>query len=86
MIIPTIAVAVHITWLRRKIRSDLYHNLAICLWISGNSIWMIGEFFFDDTFRSVVVVLFGTGLLSVLYYYLIELPRQKKLDALKQRS
>jgi peptidoglycan/LPS O-acetylase OafA/YrhL len=47
---------------------------------------MIGEFFFDDTFRSVVVVLFGTGLLSVLYYYLIELPRQKKLDALKQRS
>src|SRR6188768_374715 len=34
MIVPTIGVAIHITWLRRKIISDLYHNLAICLWIS----------------------------------------------------
>ncbi len=75
MIIPTIGVAIHITWLRRHIRSDLFHNLAVCLWISGNSIWMIGEFFYDDGLRTPAVILFATGLLFVLYYYLIEMPK-----------
>jgi hypothetical protein len=69
MIIPTIAAAFHITWLRRDIRADLFHNLAVCFWISGNSIWMIGEFFFDDTLRPVTTVLFISGLLIVAYYY-----------------
>ncbi len=77
MIVPTIAVAIHITWLRREIKSDLYHNLAICLWISANSVWMIGEFFFDDTLRPVSIFFFVTGLFTILYYYLIVLPRNK---------
>lgn len=78
MIIPTLLVAIHITWIRRKIRSDLFHNLAVCLWISGNSVWMFGEFFFDDTLRPQAVLFFVLGLISVLYYYLIEVPQQWK--------
>jgi len=77
MIIPTIAVAIHITWLRRKIISDLYHNLAICMWISANSIWMIGEFFFDDGIRPIAIFFFLAGLLMVSIYYIIILPRSK---------
>lgn len=72
MIVPTIAVAVHITWLRRKIKAELYHNLAVCLWISGNSIWMTGEFFYDDTFRGPALLLFTAGLISMVYYYVSE--------------
>jgi hypothetical protein len=83
MIVPTIGVAIHITWLRRQIRSDLFHNLAICFWISANSVWMIGEFFFDDTLRPVSTVFFILGLLSVAYYYALVLP--KELRESKQR-
>ena len=71
MILPTIGVALHITWLRRHIKSDLFHNLAVSFWISGNSIWMIGEFFYDDGLRPQAVIFFGIGLLMMLYYYLI---------------
>ncbi len=69
MIIPTIAVAIHITWLSRKTPSDLYHNLAICCWISANSIWMTGEFFFEDTLRTPAMFFFAAGLMAVCYYY-----------------
>ena len=78
MILPTVAAAVHITWLRRNILSELFHNLAVCLWIMANSIWMIGEFFFDDTLRPVATVFFVAGLMEVIYYYLIILPREKR--------
>ena len=77
MIVPTIGVAIHITWLRRKIISDLYHNLAICLWISANSIWMIGEFFYDDGLRPIATFFFVSGLIMVSVYYIIVLPRSK---------
>jgi hypothetical protein len=78
MIFPTIFVAIHITWLRRMVRSDLFHNLAVCLWISGNSIWMVGEFFYKDETRPIAVLFFSAGLLSILYYYLLEVPQQWK--------
>ncbi|MBK7388790.1 MAG: hypothetical protein IPI23_06865 [Bacteroidetes bacterium] len=70
MIIPTIGVAFHITWFRRHVRVDLFHNLAVCCWISANSIWMIGEFFFDDKLRIPAMVLFVSGLITVAYYYI----------------
>jgi hypothetical protein len=78
MIIPTLAAAFHITWIRRAIKTDLFHNLAICSWITANSIWMIGEFFFDDSLRPVALVFFLMGLVSVSYYYLVVLPRTRK--------
>ena len=76
MIVPTILVAFHITWIRRYVPSDLFHNLAICCWISANSVWMIGEFFYEDTFRPVATVFFIAGLLCVAFYYLLVLPRE----------
>ncbi|MBL0341423.1 MAG: hypothetical protein IPP71_11060 [Bacteroidetes bacterium] len=80
MILPTLAVAIHITWIRRKIVSDLFHNLAVCFWISANSIWMIGEFFLDDGLRPVAMVFFVLGLLTVLFFY------SKKLGADQNKS
>ena len=78
MIFPTVAAAIHITWLRRHIKSELFHNLAVCCWISANSVWMIGEFFFDDGLRPLATVFFAAGLLSVVYYYIVILPREKR--------
>ena len=80
MIFPTILVAIHISWLHRKAMAELYHNLAIVSWISANSIWMIGEFFFDDTLRPISIVFFSLGLLLVAIFYLYIQPRQKKID------
>lgn len=79
MIVPTLAAAFHITWLRRDLRADLFHNLAVCLWISGNSIWMIGEFFFDDNLRPVTTAFFIVGVLIVAWYY-FSIFRDKRSD------
>lgn len=77
MIVPTIGVAMHITWLGRKNTSELLHNIAVSCWICANSIWMIGEFFYDDTLRPVSIVFFASGVIAVAVYYLIVLPRKK---------
>lgn len=69
MIIPTLLLAIFITWKNRAIKAELAHNIAICMWICANSVWMIGEFYFNDTTRELAVVFFVTGLLSMLYYY-----------------
>jgi hypothetical protein len=36
----------------------------------ANTIWMIGEFFFDDTLRPYSIVFFLAGLLLIFYFYL----------------
>ncbi len=77
MIIPTIAVALHITWISRKNISELLHNTAVSCWICANSIWMIGEFFYDDTFRPFATLFFAAGIIAVAIYYLIILPRKR---------
>lgn len=69
MIIPTILLALYITWLSRKDHLNFYHNLAIVFWISANSTWMVGEFFFEDGLRTPAKVFFGIGLLIVACYY-----------------
>ena len=71
MIVPTISVAIFITYKYKSIASELWHNLAIVCWIIANSVWMIGEFYFNDTSRPYAVVFFYLGLVSVGYYYLI---------------
>lgn len=70
MIVPTLTLAFYITWLFRKVLTELFHNLAICCWIMANSIWMIGEFYFDDSLRHYAAVFFITGLALVAYFYL----------------
>jgi len=78
MIFPTITVAIHITWLYRDSRSELFHNLAVVSWISANSVWMIGEFFYGDALRPIATIFFVLGLIMVSVYYLLIKPSEKK--------
>ncbi len=77
MIIPTLFLAMRITWLSRNNRADLYHNLAIVFWIMANSTWMVGEFFFNDGWRAPAKIFFVAGLLVVSWYYYSEWSRNR---------
>ena len=81
MIVPTLSVAIYILWRSRMIKSEFFHNMAICLWICGNSVWMIGEFFKHDTHR-YAFIFFGVGLAFMLYYYIFIFPEERKEEAL----
>lgn len=70
MIFPTLLLAFYFTFKFIDIASEYYHNMAVCLWIMANSVWMIGEFFFDDTLRSYAMVFFISGIGVIAYYYL----------------
>ncbi|HWB62222.1 MAG TPA: hypothetical protein VG603_01840 [Chitinophagales bacterium] len=80
MIVPTLFVAIHITYRSRKDIADLFHNIAVCLWISANATWMTGEFFFHDTWRPYASVFFAMGVLTVIIYYTYYLPRKLRLE------
>ena len=75
MFIPTLALALIITWQTRKVRSELFHNLAVVFWITANGYWMICEFFWEDIdyLRYFTAIPFSIGLLFVSYYYVTEL-------------
>lgn len=77
MILPTVAVAVYITWLTRTSSAELAHNLAVVCWICANSIWMMGEFFYNDSLRPVATVFFVLGLFMVAMYYGVIRPNSK---------
>lgn len=81
MIIPALAVAITITWQTRKITAELFHNLAVTLWIAANSLWMAGEFYgFDEGTwgsRHLALFPFGIGLLILLYFYIFLAPRKQ---------
>jgi uncharacterized membrane protein YraQ (UPF0718 family) len=66
---PTISLAIWITWQYRQSWSDMAHNAAVCCWISGNIVWMTGEFFFNDNWRSFAQWFFFAGLGVVAVYY-----------------
>ncbi len=86
MIFPTLIIALIISWRTRHIVSELCHNLAIAVWISANSYWMITEFvgidekiLFDHyTFKDLALIPFVTGILILAFYYLIWKPRHKE--------
>ncbi|RSK42541.1 hypothetical protein EI293_14815 [Hymenobacter perfusus] len=88
MIFPTLAIALIITWRTRHIAAELAHNLAIVFWISANSYWMISEFLEFDTARiwgnvtgkHLALLPFLTGLLILLYYYLVQRPRESQAE------
>jgi hypothetical protein len=78
MIIPTMAVAILITWQTRFIVSEFLHNLAVILWITANCTWMIGEFYgWDENLigpyglRQFSLIPFILGLLVLFYYYFV---------------
>lgn len=70
MILPTISVAIYLTAQARAQRDEFIHNLAVVFWLCANSVWMIGEFFFDDHTRTYALVFFGIGLLTLAFHYL----------------
>ncbi len=70
MIAPTLLLAIHITYIHRSDKEELAHNLAVCFWIAANSVWMIGEFFYEDSLRSYATAFFVSGLSVILFYYL----------------
>ena len=77
MIIPTLAVALLITYQTRKISSEFLHNLSMDFWITANCTWMVGEFFGWDAnlvgpygLREFSIIPFAGGLITLAYYYL----------------
>ncbi len=82
MLIPTLAVAILITWQTRRLKSELYHNLAVAFWICANGYWMLIEFFgYDEQLRIYTAIPFSIGLLFILQYYLFILPKENRLAA-----
>ena len=72
MVVPTILVAVLITWLQRREHFTLIHNLAITVWISSNSLWMLAEFFeMEGSLKPISTVGFIIGLIILLSAYVI---------------
>lgn len=83
MIFPTLIISIVIAYRTRNIVSELCHNLAITLWISANSYWMISEFLHFDTnivyqhltYKHLALVPFILGVLCLAFYYLLWRPR-----------
>ncbi len=74
MIIPTVLVALIITiksW--REHEDEFWINLAVLFWISGNSYWMLCEFFYHEDIKNYAGIPFVIGLISVAYFYKIRL-------------
>jgi hypothetical protein len=83
MIFPTLSVAIYIMVKNRHMVSELTHNLAIMLWITANSMWMIFEFTgTDEQYKNFCLIPFLLGLLILIYYYAFYLPARKN----KQKS
>jgi hypothetical protein len=86
MVIPTLTVAIYISYRTRKITSELAHNLAVAFWISANSYWMISEFFgFDETHiwngyegKHLAMIPFLIGVVILAWYYLFQRTREVK--------
>lgn len=84
MVIPTLAVAIYIAYRTRRLKSELAHNLAVALWISANSYWMISEFYgFDEVQvwngyegKHLAMLPFIIGVLILLWYYIFERPKE----------
>ncbi|HOY96892.1 MAG TPA: hypothetical protein PK509_14200 [Catalimonadaceae bacterium] len=81
MVVPTIIVAFIITWLQRKQPVTLVHNVAISIWITSNSVWMLAEFYKkEELLKPVSTAGFALGLLVLGIQYL------KLLTVRKQKS
>lgn len=88
MVIPTLIIAIVISWRTRQYMSELSHNVAITVWIAANSYWMISEFFHFDamivygsiTYKYLSIIPFGTGILLLGYYYLVWKPAHKHVE------
>lgn len=69
MIFPTVFMAFYLLYKSHTSKAELFHNIAVCLWIMANSLWMLGEFFGHDL-RHYAAIFFGIGLAVLAVYYL----------------
>lgn len=73
MIFPTLIIL--IVYRTRQLVSELCHNLAITLWITANSYWMISEFIGIDsnivtgwiTYKHLALIPFISGVICLAY-------------------
>ncbi|MFN4300033.1 MAG: hypothetical protein ACK4EX_09955 [Thermaurantimonas sp.] len=72
MILPAVAVALHICIKTAFNKLLFYQNLAVLFWISANSTWMAGEFF-HFAYKLPAVIFFIAGIISIIWHYVIEL-------------
>lgn len=90
MLVPTLAVAIIITWQTRKIIAELFHNLAVVFWITANGYWMIVEFYgYDEQLRVYTAIPFSIGLFFILIYYGVIVPRdnrRRKMAGIKEMT
>ena len=88
MVIPTLSVAIYISYRTRNIKAELAHNLAVAFWISANSYWMISEFFgFDDVKvfseyegKHLAMIPFIIGVIILAWYYMVQRPKEVKSE------
>lgn len=86
MIFPTLIISILIAWRTRKMMSELCHNIAITVWITANSYWMVSEFLHFDTkpllgnytFKYLAIIPFVFGIFVLAFFYLIWQPRHKE--------
>ena len=86
MLVPTLLVAILISWRTREMKSELAHNLAVTFWITANGYWMISEFFGFDTMlvwnqltgKHLALIPFLIGVIILAWYYIVVKPREKK--------
>lgn len=87
MIFPTLFVAIYIMWRNRQIVSELTHNLAIMLWITANSMWMVFEFTgTDEELKNYCLIPFSLGLIILVYYYVVYLPLKRRKRPMQPTS
>ncbi|MFZ4784577.1 MAG: hypothetical protein ACOYLH_03805 [Flavobacteriales bacterium] len=77
MVIPTLSVAIWLTWKSKEDKVELIHNSAVTLWILANSTWMLGEFFWHDKTKPLAVTFFVLGIGILLIYYIGKLLKTK---------
>lgn len=88
MIFPTLIIAIVIAFRTRQFMSEVCHNVAIVVWITANSYWMISEFLHFDTnilfghytFKHLAIIPFVIGIMILGYYYIWWRPRHKDLE------
>ncbi len=71
MILPTLTVQLHLTWSSRKDVHEVFHSIAVACWITANAIWMIGEFFYQDSWRPFAQWFFSAGVAAMVFYYAV---------------
>lgn len=82
MIVPTVSVAMYITWRSWGNFSEFVHSLAVTCWICANSVWMCGEFF-EKELRPVAAGFFALGLLILAFYYLFRFKKDRAASVIR---